>query len=114
MTPIEERNYMNPIIYRRPYLIIRITLSLNLQILLVWLIRQPHQDSLQFNLAIMALALLASWLLTITPGYLKRWTMILMWPLSVWPKLAFVAILLHLAGWEGLFEAIQKLATAPL
>jgi hypothetical protein len=50
---------MKTMIAHNPYLIVRIVTSLILQVLLVILLRWPHQDSTTFSICIFIVAVLA-------------------------------------------------------
>jgi len=70
---------MKPIIAKKSHLTARIVMPLKLQILLVVLLRRPHQDS-----------------------------PILMLLLSVFPQFVILATILHVLGWSGLFTWLVK------
>jgi hypothetical protein len=99
---------MKSIICRKPHLTARIVTSLLLQILLVILLRQPHQDSLAFNTGILAVALLAMVPVAFAPRWLPFWPLLILRLLGLLPLLVFLATLLHLFGRNGCFDWLVK------
>jgi hypothetical protein len=97
---------MKPIIYRNPYLISRIVVSVMLQAALVVLLRNPA-CSIAFDLGIPGIALLGYALLC-PQKCLEIKTKALLWLLSLWPGLVFLAVLLHLFGWDALCRWLQQ------
>ena len=69
-----------------------------LQVLIFVLLRQLHQDSLFLDLVIIAIALLASWLLTVPHGVSEISTRVMLWLLGLFPQFVILATLLHLLG----------------
>jgi hypothetical protein len=97
---------MKPIIYRNPYLIPRITVSVILQAMLVVLLRNPARST-AFDLGILGIALMAYTLLC-PQKCLEIKTKALLWLLSLWPGLVFLAVLLSLLGWNALHNWLLR------
>jgi hypothetical protein len=91
------------------HLIVRIVISLVLQILLVVLLQQPHQDSLLFNLGIMVVAVLAIVPVASAPRWLPFWPLLMLRLLGLFPLWVFLTTLLHVLGWNGLLDWLLRL-----
>jgi hypothetical protein len=91
---------MKPLIYRNPHMVIRITISLLLQVLLVLLLHHPRQDSLIFTLGIFFIAVLAMAPVAFAPRWLPFWPMLMLRLLGLFPLLILLATVLHLMGVE--------------
>ena len=70
-------------------------------ILLVFLLRRPHQDSLLFSLGILVLAVLAMAPVAFAPRWLPFWPKLMLRMLGLLPLAVFLATVLHLVGWSG-------------
>jgi hypothetical protein len=100
---------MKSIIAHKPHLTARMIISLALQILLVVLLRQPHQESLLFNLGILVVSLLAIAPVAFAPRWLPFWPMLVLRLLGLFPLAVVLATLLHLLGSGGLFHWLLRL-----
>jgi hypothetical protein len=92
---------MKSVIYRNPHLTVRIVISLLLQILLVILLRQPHQDSIMFNAGILVVALLAMVPVASAPRWLPFWPLLILRLLGLFPLFVFLTTILHVLGWNA-------------
>ncbi len=97
---------MKTIIAHKPYLTARIITSLILQIVLVVLIRQPHQDSIVFNLGILVISVLAMAPVTFVPRWLPIRTLLMLRLLGLFPLIVILATVLHLLGWGRLYDTL--------
>ncbi len=95
---------MKTIITYKPHLTARIVTSLILQIVLVVLIRQPHQDSMIFNLGILVISVLAMAPVTFVPRWLPFRSVLILRLLGMFPLFVILATMLHLLGWSGWFR----------
>jgi hypothetical protein len=93
---------MKSIIAHKPQLTARVVTSLILQILLVILLRQPHQDSIVFNFGILVIAVLALLPLCVRIRRLNKRAAVILGLVGLFPQFVILAILLHLLGWNGL------------
>lgn len=96
---------MKSIIARNPCLTARMVTSVILQVVLIVLLRRPHQDWLCFNLGILVISLLATLPVAFVPRWLPFWPMPMIRLLALFPLLVFLATLLDLMGWHVWFGA---------
>ncbi len=100
---------MKSIIYRNPHLAVRIVVSVVLQIVLVVLLSQPHQDSTLFNLSLLIIAALAMVPLSVCPSHSNLRTAMVLGLVGLFPQFVILATMLHLLGWSGLLHWLLRL-----
>jgi hypothetical protein len=100
---------MKSIIAHKPSLTARVVISLVLQIALIALLRQPHQDSTIFNLGILVIAVLAMVPLCVRIACLRDRTALILGLVGLFPQFVILATVLHLMGWSGLFDWLLRL-----
>jgi hypothetical protein len=86
----------------QPHLTVRIVSSLALQILIAFLLRRPHQDSIAYNICILAISHFA--MVPFCSGLccLNRRTVVMFGLLSIFPQFVSLVTLLRLLGFKVL------------